>query len=235
MPLMTAAPLATPGERTITVSGDAEVRVVPDQVQLSLGIISIDRSLAKAKSLNDERIKRTLAALRAQGIDPKHVQTDHLSAQPRRDSGSYDRPNVDVPEAYEVRRNVMVTVKDLKKLEAIVTAVLDAGANEIDGLQFLTTELRKHRDTARAMALKAAREKAAAMAAELGMRAGRVRTISEHGGGWSYWSPFRGGGGFQQNMMQNMAGGAEQPEDGFAPGMISVKASVGVVFDLDAG
>ena len=54
---ISAAPNATSVERTISVSGDAEIRVVPDQVQVSLGVISVDKALSKAKSLNDERIK----------------------------------------------------------------------------------------------------------------------------------------------------------------------------------
>ena len=34
-------------------------------------------------------------------------------------------------------------------------------------------------------------------------------------------------------VMQNVSGGGEPSDEGFAPGLISVKASVSVTFDLD--
>jgi uncharacterized protein len=228
---LAAAPASSPSpvDRTITVSGEAEIRVAPNQVQLSLAIVSIDATLGKAKALTDDRVKKTLAALQAQGIEPKQMQTDHLSVQQRRDTSSSYK---DTPSAYEVRRNLVVTIKDVKKFEATLAAVLESGANEIDGIQFLTTELRKH-DAARAMAVKAAKEKAQALASELGLKVGKARSLSE-GGSWSYWSPWSSrGGGMSQNVIQNIAGGGEPSDDGFAPGMISVRANVTVVFDLD--
>ena len=42
------------------------------------------------------------------------------------------------------------------------SSAIEAGANKVQGLEFLTTELRKYRDQARSMAIKAAQEKAAA-------------------------------------------------------------------------
>lgn len=220
-------------ERTISVSGEAEVRVVPDTVQLSVGVVAYDKVLGKAKALNDDRVKKTMAALTAQGLEAKNVQTDHLSVEPRRENSSYGRGYSDTPDGYEVRRTLVVTLKDLKKFEAVVSAVLEAGAHELSGLSFLTSELRKHRDTARALALKAAKEKAAAMASELGLKATKARSISEGSSGWAYWSPSGRGGGMSQNVMQNLGGGSEPSGEGFAPGLISVKASVNVVFELE--
>ena len=44
--------------RTITVTGDAEVRVVPDEVMLTLGVQTWDKNLDKAKRQNDEIVAR---------------------------------------------------------------------------------------------------------------------------------------------------------------------------------
>src|ERR1700704_1344934 len=59
----------------ITVTGEAEIKVVPDEVELSLGVETSDKSLQRSKSLNDERVKRTLDLFKAAGIDPKNIQT----------------------------------------------------------------------------------------------------------------------------------------------------------------
>ncbi|MEJ2068533.1 MAG: SIMPL domain-containing protein, partial [Deltaproteobacteria bacterium] len=47
--------------RLITVTGEAEVQVVPNQAILTLGVETGDRDLGIAKRENDERIKRVLA------------------------------------------------------------------------------------------------------------------------------------------------------------------------------
>lgn len=218
-------------ERTISVSGDAEVRVPPDQVQLWLRVESSDQDLAAAKKSNDERVKRTLAVIRQFGIESKHLQTDYVNVQPNWDS--YGRAH-DKPPTYNVSRSVVVTLTDLKRFEELVSAVLEAGANVIEGIQFSTTELRKHRDKARAMALKAAREKATAMAAELEMKVGKPRSISESSGWFGYGWRGPGGGGQAQNAFQSVSGGGgEESEQGFAPGQISIRATVQVTFDLE--
>ena len=48
--LLAVSPLTAAGQvdRTISVSGDAEVRVAPNQVQLMLQVVTIDKSLTKA-------------------------------------------------------------------------------------------------------------------------------------------------------------------------------------------
>jgi uncharacterized protein len=233
VPLTVLAANAGKGEtdRTINVSGEAEVRVAPDQVQLWFRVETSDKNLATAKKSNDERVKRALALFQQFGVQPKHLQTDYLSVTPNWDDYGRSR---DKPPTYAVSKSVVVTLTDVKRFEELVSTALDGGVNVIDGIQFSTTELRKHRDRARALALKAAQEKATAMAAELGMKVGKPRSINES----SSWSGYgwRGPGGrsMAQNAVQNMAGGGEPlaSDEGFAPGQISVSASVQVTFDL---
>ena len=229
-----AAPAEKPSaERSITVSGEAEVRVPPNQVQLWLAVESSDKLLAKAKADNDARVKKTLAALQKFGIEAKDMQTDFVTIEPHYENYSARMKD---PDGYIVTKSVVVTLRDVGRFEALMQAVLDSGVNRVDGLEFRTTELRKHRDAARAMALKAAQEKASAMATELGLKTGKARNISEYGGWYGYgWGRGSRGGGMAQNVSQNIGGsGAEgSSEAGFAPGLISVRANVQVVFDME--
>jgi uncharacterized protein YggE len=112
--------------------------------------------------------------------------------------------------------------------------VLEAGANYVHGVEFATTELRKHRDEARALAVRAAREKAVALAKELGLKPGRARSIVEGGGGfWSGYGSWGGrGGGYAQNVSQRSADPSEVTGT-VAPGQIAVTAHVSVAFDLE--
>jgi uncharacterized protein YggE len=65
--------------RLITVTGDAEVRVVPDEVILTLGVETWDKDLGVAKTQNDDIVRRVLGLVLESGVEPEHVQTDYIS------------------------------------------------------------------------------------------------------------------------------------------------------------
>ena len=217
----------------ITVTGDAEVRVVPDEVILTLGVETWDKDLEVAKSQNDERVKRVLALAQNYEIEPKHIQTDHISIEPRYHDNYEKRDFI----GFFVRKTIVITLKDLSKFEDLLTSALGAGVNYVHGIQFRTTELRKHRDEARALAIKAAREKAIALTGELGQEVGEPHSIREDQSGWwswyGAWWGSRWGGGAAQNVVQNADGGSFSTEGGMAPGQISVNARVTVSFEYE--
>jgi uncharacterized protein len=226
------SPDAGPDGRLINVDGEAELKVPPDRIVLTLGIETSDRDVTKAKYLNDQRTHQVLSGLGTAGVAAKDIQTDYLEIEPRYEWSS--RPENFI--GYFARKTVVVTLRSVGNFEEILTGALSSGANYVLGIQFLTSELRAHRDSARALALQAAREKAAAMAAKLGHAIGEPRTISETNSRW-YSSYGRGGwssrtGSQFQNVVQN-AGPGEMSADGvIAPGQISVYASVHVSFEL---
>src|SRR5262249_16460827 len=146
--------------RTITCSGDGEIKVAPDEVSIQLGVESFDKDLTKAKSDTDERIKRIISAAIKAGVEEKRISTDQVNIEPHYDASSYSSGRKH--DGYTVRRSMQLTLRDVAKFDAVLTSALSAGANVVHGVQFATTELRKHRDKAREMAMKAAEEKAVA-------------------------------------------------------------------------
>jgi len=219
--------------RRITVTGEAEVRVVPDEVILTLGVETWDKDLNVAKSRNDEIVKRVLALAGAYGIEPEHVQTDFLGVEPRYRDGYYEQRDFI---GYFVHKTVVITLRDLSRFEDLLSAALQAGVNYVHGIDFRTTELRQHRDQARALAVKAAKEKAVALAGELGQQVGDPLTIQEEQGGWwsSYgaWWGSRWGAGMTQNVIQELGGASALADSSVAPGQIDVTARVTVSFEL---
>lgn len=219
--------------RVITVAGDAEVRVVPDEVILTLGIETWNTDLQVAKDQNDQIVADVLALASDYGINSQHIQTDYVSIEPRYRTGYYEKSDFI---GYFVRKSVVITLRDLGKFEDLLTDALAAGVNYVQGIQFRTTELRESRDEARALAIRAAQEKANAMAEELGQRVGAPRTIQEVQSGWlsgynAWWGP-QWGGAMSQNVIQEIEGGALVGEGTLAPGQISVNARVSVTFEL---
>lgn len=232
MPLTVAAQDAQQ-RATIDVQGSADVKVVPDQVFIVFGIETSDPNLTVSKSRNDERVKKLLVLTKELNIDPRYVQTDFISIEPweheLRDENRTKRLE------YRVRKNIAVTLSDVGKFEELLSRALEGGVNHVHGIQFRTTELRKHRDHAREMAVQAAREKAALLAGKLGRQVGPAVRISEYGGGW--YSPYSwwGGQGYGSNAMSQVssqAGEASANEGTIAFGQITVTASVSVSFAL---
>ena len=214
-----------PVPREIVVSGEAELKVVPDQVILTVAVETLDKELLVAKQQNDDRVKKVLAVTQQFKIEPRHVQTDQIAIEPRYKDYKNDPAYFT---GFAVRKSVIICVKDMARFEAILLALLKAGTNRVDGMQFQSTELRKHRDAARLLAVRAAREKAVAMAGELGQKVARPRSIVENAAEMRTAA---------RSAYQNTSTAVATPSDasgegGFSPGQISISASVTVHFDL---
>ena len=227
--LPAAAPQAP--QKTITVNGQAEIKVSPDEVLLTVGVETVDMDIARARTDNDARIKAIVAAAAGLGIPPERIKTEFLDIQPRYRE-EYERR---IFLGYFARRSLSLTLRDVARFESLLTEVLRAGANYVHGVDFRTTDLRKHRDDARRQAIQAAREKAADMASALSVRIGAPMNVQEVHSGW--WSPYsswwggRGGVMMFQNVMQDRRG-AGGVDDSLVPGQISVTATVSVTFEL---
>jgi uncharacterized protein YggE len=220
--------------RTITVSGEALVNVVPDEVEIRLGVETWDENLHAAKRRNDATVKEIVAVAREHGVDSRYIQTDYMGIEPYY-SGDTIQPKT---LGYWVRKSIVITLKDLPEFEALLADAVAAGATHVHGIDFRTTALRQHRDTARALAIQAAREKATAMAKALGEEIGAPTSIQEQYYGWYSWYDYYGwwgsgyGRGMSQNVMQESGGGGELPEGSLAPGQIGIRSTVSVTFEL---
>lgn len=229
--LPAAAQEQLPDPGVITVTGEAEIRVPPDEVVITLGVETSDKNLQTAKRQNDQIVRKVLDLARSYNIPSNLVQTDYMSIEPRYDSG-YTRQSF---VGYFVTKTVVVTLRDLTRFEGFLGAALEAGVNYVYDIQFRTTSLRSYRDEARAQAIRAAREKATALAAELGQQLGQPQSIDEGSvdwwSGYSWWGQ-RWGNSMTQNVIQEFSSASPQLEGSLSPGQISIRASVTVRFEF---
>lgn len=211
--------------RTISTTGEAVVNVVPDEVVLGLGVETFAPRLEDAKRANDERAAKLVSVIKAAGVEEKHIQTATLQLEIRYRSS---RPSEGI-DGYYARRSYSVTLKQPQKLEALLDSALTGGANQILGIDYRTAQLRTHRDAARKMAIKAAKEKAVALAAELDCAVGAPRTISEGHVGYSPWGRMNM---MTQNVMQEGGSAGAEGVEATPFGQIGINAHVSVTFDL---
>jgi uncharacterized protein len=221
---------------TVQVSGTAVVNILPDRALIQLGVQSNGKSPKEVQAKNSAAINQVTKALKTLGIESKDIVTDWYTIEPLYQD--YDSLSI---KGYRIYNVVAITLHDVKKTNDVIVGTMQAGANQVVNVEFYTSELRKYRDQAREMAMKAAAEKAQALAHAARAETSCVLNINENtssyfnGGGWWYGSASNQNL-WTQNVMQNAAptgGGTPSLDDGpVSLGQISVKAEVGVTFGL---
>jgi len=217
--------------RTVSVRGQAEIRLVPDMVIITLGDETFDIDLEVAKQDNDDRVKKLNEVALSMGVARGDFMTDFLSIEPQYQN-PYDRGNF---LRYVIRRSVVITLRDVSRFEVLLTSLLESGANYVHGISFRTSELKKYLGEARDLALKEASEKAASIARKLNQKIGGPHAIHEQHSGWEssyvHWGQRR-----DRRMPSNVVQQVEPttaPLDGpTQPGQIAVTAHVSVSFLL---
>lgn len=213
----------------ITVTGQAEVLVPPDEAVFSLAVENVDKDMIAANKRTDDSVKQVLAMARKHNIKPEDVQTSRISIQPKYNTDDLDfearRGVKRVLIGYEASKTVVIKLRDISKFEALLADVLTAGITRLSNLEFRDSQLRKHRDQARAMAIRAAKEKATLLATEIGQTIGPAYSITETSGDYAPRT--------MQNASASMAGNTSDSESAIAPGSISVTAQVTVRFRLN--
>ena len=215
---------------TIEVTGTADVNVVPDELSISLIVSKTNREIATAKAQNDDGVASILALTRRFNIDPKDVKTDFITVKEKNERRKI--PNTadeyrDVFVGYTVSKTVVVKLRDVRRFEDFFSDLVKTGVSQIGNVRFSTSQLRKYKDEARAMAMRAAREKATALAREIGQTIGKAVSIEEENVD-GFRSPYA-------NVSSNsfsVSDSDSDPSDTFSVGTISIKAQVTVKFLL---
>ena len=210
--------------RLVTVTGEAEILVVPDEVVFDVTVQTFNRDLRLAKSQTDGRLKSLIALARKHGVAERDLQTDYVNIGPRYRGGDEARTLL----GYAVRKDLTFTLRDVAQAEGLLSEVIESGVNRVNSVTFRTSQLRKHRDEARARAMRAAREKAAALASEIGQSIGKAHSIEED---------VPAGRAGMQNAAANytgfVGGEAAESEGTLALGQIRIVARVTVRFELN--
>jgi hypothetical protein len=223
----------------VSTTGTAEIKVVPDLADLMFEIETRHADLAAARKAQAERVAKVLAALRAAGVEEKDLQTADIDIAPNYTESRRDSTETTKVRFYAVSQSISVTLHDVKKVPDTIAAAMSAGATGMRNLGLRTSELRKHRDAARAQAIKAAKEKAVALSGELGAKVGKPYKISETQGGMGQGALFGlqntnsyAPGNIGINAIDERISG-QNGESTFAVGTISISASVSVSFLLE--
>lgn len=169
---------------TLKVSAQGKVQSTPDTATVTIGVTSQGANPVDTKNANNQKINQVIAFIKQQGVESDDITTSQFYAAPRYNYVNGQNNIV----GYQADQSVTVIIHNLDKSQAQLATILDgavnAGANQIQGVNFSFADPEKLQIEARKIAIKNAKEKARELADETDMRLGRIINITPREGGF---------------------------------------------------
>ena len=217
----TSGPAAV-SSRSVTVVGEGVVNIEPDIATATIGVEVLEATVKEASSAAQETMAQVKAALLVQNIREADIQTSNYRIYAERFGPEGPLPDDQV--RYSVDNTVFITIRDLDSIGDVLDAAIDAGANNIYGVNFRIENPAAVESKARAMAIADARAKAGELADLNGLSVAGVLEISEIIG--------QGGGFFNSNFAQ-MGSDMEGGFGPFSPGELTLAMQLQITYDLE--
>lgn len=161
--------------RNLSVSGAGQVTLKPDIAYIYIGVHTEDPSAADAVARNNADTQKLIEALKAEGVAADDLRTTNFSIWTNTPYGPDGLPGTPV---YMVDNTVYMTVRDLGGLGDLLDAAVQAGANNINSIQFDVADKTQAMADARKAAVAAAKTQAQELAEAAGVSLGEIQTIS---------------------------------------------------------
>lgn len=196
-------------QSTITVSGSGEAYAIPDIATFSFSVVEIADTVKLAQGKADEKINKTLDAIRKSGVDNKDIKTTGYNVYPKYEWNRTPCPlgvessvasypcssGKNVLVGYEVNQTITVKVRDTEKVGDLVTEVGALGVSNISGVEFTVDDRDQYVAEARAEAIAEAKAKAKILSKQLNVRLGKIMSYNENGNYPIYYGLEGKGGG----------------------------------------
>lgn len=172
---------------TITVTGEGEVKAVPDIAVIDISISKEAETASLATEKLNEDITKVLSYLSEKGVAENDIKSEYGGIQPK-----YGRENIycmtyPCPSqnakiiAYTATQNINIKVRVADDANTIRTGLADLGITNISGPVFSVDDKDALIDQARTLAIEDAKTKAKKLSKDLGVRLGRVVGFYEEG------------------------------------------------------
>jgi uncharacterized protein YggE len=212
--------------RIVTVRGEGTVTVEPDVALVRFGVVAEAETAEAARAKNAEASKNAMNAVRALDVPEERIRMEQLQLRLRREYNRETRRQEE--KGYEASRQVVVELDSLERLPALITRVVQQGANRLDGVQYDVSNRDAIRNDALRAAAQSAREKAQLLVETLGATLGPVQRIDEQN--FDFPRPYAR---MEATAMKASADQAAPEPDAFAAGEIEVSATVQAAFQIE--
>ena len=209
-------------ENTINVEGNAELTVEPNEAEVWAGISIVKETAEEAQNEANKVINAIIDGLRYKGITEEDIETERLSLYEER-TWTQDEGSKVV--GWRASQTLKVKTTDMDKVGTIVDIAVTNGANQINNINFGLSEEKEqeYKKKALADATKNAKSKAETIAESLGVKLGKIKSVSEAS---FQYRPY-------VYAMEAKAAGAPQVEEAVVmPKDVSVTARISLVYNI---
>ena len=161
---------------TLNVSATGRADAAPDRATVTAGVVTEGKTAREAMIANATLMTAVFDELDAANIPKSNITTSQLSLQPQYDYRNRSKPTI---KGYEARNTVTVKSDDLDQVGPMLDALVRAGVNKINNVQFSIKDPKSALDKARTDAIREARNKAEDMADAAGVKLGPLLSINE--------------------------------------------------------
>jgi uncharacterized protein YggE len=163
--------------RSVTVTGTATIKAMPDEAVVSLGVQTQAGTAQGALSENAAKMTALIATLTDKGIAKDDIATNYVSIYPM-----YGNSGSDIT-GYQAENDVNVTLHQIAKVGEVIDDAVKAGANLSNGITFQLSDENQGVNQALEDAVANARSKAETLAEAGDAQLGQVTSIQESSGG----------------------------------------------------
>jgi uncharacterized protein YggE len=204
----------------VSVFGASSVDAAPDLARLRVTIRQTRQQPGEAFEVTRGGVNQIREVLRGHGVPDAAVSTSRLNLKSSWNNYGNERTFL----GYECTASFVIELRELDTLETVLVNVVEAGANQVDGVEFDVSTKKELRAQARTAAVAAAREKAVLYTEAAGVRLGPVVHIQD----------------VDSDQLQNVyrshgQGGGAGGDGDLSPGKISVSAGVLLGFSIISG
>jgi len=203
----------------LDLSATGEVTRVPDLAIITAGVVTRATSAGSAMQQAAQRMSRVRAALKAAGVEDRDIQTSNVSLNPDYVYEQNKSPRIT---GYSATNQLTVRFRDIARAGPILDALVQEGANQINGPSLTIEKPETALDEARAKAVANGRARAELYARSLGMRIARVVSVSEGGGNYPVPPP----------MPVMMAERSAAANTSIEPGEQKLQVNLAMTFEL---
>lgn len=127
-------------DATVTALGSATVTLTPDMASFTVGVTTQDAQVKTAQEANAAAMNGVIDTIKAQGVAPEDIQTQNYSVNPVYDYQTGKLGDQQSLVGYTVSNTVTITVRALDTLPALMDAAITAGANQLYGVSFASSQ-----------------------------------------------------------------------------------------------
>ncbi len=162
----------------ITALGTATAAVAPDVARITLGVTTQKSTASEAAKENAAAAQRLVEAAKAAGVAAGDLATTainlfEVSASVRQPDGSFKPER----QGFKATYLVAIDVRDFGRIGPLMQTLIDAGANQFNGVGFRVERPEATLDRLAGEAMRDARHRAGLLAEAAGVKVGRLLQV----------------------------------------------------------